>query len=412
MRGLIGHHHSEQPEMPTVRAATRDGSPWHRRGVLVSLAAVILAVAFVAAAWLESGSLIVVAIALPAGVALILRTVSMRVRHQAEILALYRALGRTQRSLGRTVLIRSSWVGALGSFLGTAIALLLATPGGFKAESLAAVPISMGMGIAVTIATAMVATWRVLRQPTPETLRHKAPEAPAANALAIGGLVVIVAGIAAVVSHPGGHLSNVDKTVSLVGVLLIWLGVLLAAPLLAMSVLRPIAWILGVYGGPKFRLAVREATRHPRRTAATASSLITGVCLVCAFAASGLLLGLVLAVAVFDVARTFLLSGMERGHDIGVMRSVGASRPFIMRTVTRENLVIGLCGGILGVVAGLAIGGAVQHIMLSRSIRDVSLPIPALVLMLGTLAAIGTFALWWPTSRAASAELTHHSPRE
>lgn len=391
MRGLTGH------------------SP---RGVLFSLSAVILAVAFVVAAWLESGSLIIVAIALPAGIALIHHTVAMRVSQHAEVLALYRALGRTQRSLGRTVFIRSSWVGALGSFLGTATALLLVAPKGFAKESLAVVPVAMGMGMAVTIATAMLATWRVTTKPPPEALRQNTTETPATRTPLLGGILIIVAGIVAVVSHPGGHLSNVDKTVSLIGVLLIWLGVILAAPLLALSVLKPVAWLLGVYGGPQFRLAVREVTRHPRRTAATASSLITGICLVCAFAASGILLGLVLAVAVFDVARTFVLSGIERGHDIEVMRSVGASRPFIMRTVTRENLVIGLCGGILGVVAGLAIGGAVQHIMLSRSIQDVSLPIPALALMLGTLAVIGTFALWWPTSRAASAEITHHSPRE
>ncbi len=377
-----------------------------RGGALISLTAVILAVSLVSGAWLVSGSLTVVAIALPAGVALIVNTVTMRVRHHAEVLALYRAVGATKRALSRDIIFRSFWVGGLGSLAGTLLSLLVATPGGFGREEWPAIPVAVVMGLAVTMGTAVIASWRVMTRPTTETLRHKEPEARTQVAAVIGAAVT-AAGIAGVLAHPGGYLSTLDRAVSLAGVLLIWLGVILAAPVLSMLVLRPVGWILGVYGGPVYRLAVREALRHPRRTAMTASSLITGICLVCAFAASGTLLGLVLAVAVFDVARTFVLSGVDRGRDIEVMRSVGASRPFVLRTVRRENVLIAACASTLGLAAGLVLGSAMQHVMRNQSFAELTLSVPALLLMLAILATIGAAALWLPTHRAASADIPH-----
>ncbi|WP_394501956.1 hypothetical protein [Nonomuraea sp. JJY05] len=56
---------------------------------------------------------------------------------------------------------------------------------------------------------------------------------------------------------------------------------MLLAPVIVATLLRPLDLRKG---GPAWQLAVRNAARDPRRTAATASALMIGLALVCAFA--------------------------------------------------------------------------------------------------------------------------------
>jgi lysylphosphatidylglycerol synthetase-like protein (DUF2156 family) len=227
-----------------------------------------------------------------------------------------------------------------------------------------------------------------------------ASEPPLRSPRAIAvGVAALAAGIAVVAVHPGGYLSEVDRSWTGLGALLIWCAILVLAPILALGVLRPVAWLLSIYGGRTSRLALRNTVRHPRRTAATTSSLITGVCLVCVFATAGTLAGLVLLVAVFDVTRTIVQSGLDRRSEIDVLRAVGASRPFVWRAIGWEGAVIGVCGGLLGLGVGLVLGDVLQHVLLTQPLPDLALPYPALVPMLLTLLGAAGVAAWWPTHR-------------
>lgn len=71
-------------------------------------------------------------------------------------------------------------------------------------------------------------------------------------------------------------------------------------------------------------------------------------------AAFGLIGIVVLAVAGLGIANALLLSVMERRHEIGVFRSVGASRGDIRLLFLVEAALIGLVGSALGVAAGAA----------------------------------------------------------
>lgn len=97
----------------------------------------------------------------------------------------------------------------------------------------------------------------------------------------------VLAGVAMVAATAGTDLDTTARVVGISGGITGWLGVLLLAPELAAAVLRPVARLLGRFGGPAARLGGRGAVRDPRRTAATSSALLVGLALVCAFATLG-----------------------------------------------------------------------------------------------------------------------------
>lgn len=55
---------------------------------------------------------------------------------------------------------------------------------------------------------------------------------------------------------------------------------------------------------------------------------------------------------------TLMLSVLERRRELGVLRAMGTSRRFLLRTVLTEAAGIGVTGALLG----LAVGAAVQYL--------------------------------------------------
>ncbi|CAN5298167.1 hypothetical protein BH18GEM1_BH18GEM1_20180 [soil metagenome] len=125
-------------------------------------------------------------------------------------------------------------------------------------------------------------------------------------------------------------------------------------------------------------------------------------------AAFGLIGLVVLAVAGVGMANALLLSVMERRHEIGIFRSVGASRADIRLLFLTEAVLIGLMGAVAG-VALAAVASRAADWGLDRALPDLPLlpasffvlswPILLLGLSLGVFVSI--LAAVSPAHRAA-----------
>lgn len=126
-------------------------------------------------------------------------------------------------------------------------------------------------------------------------------------------------------------------------------------------------------------------------------------------AAFGLIGLVVLAVAGLGIANALLLSVMERRHEIGVFRSVGASRGDIRLLFLAEAAVIGLGGAAVGLglaalaarAADLALDAVLPDLpLLPPSFFELSWPILGAGLTLGFLVSV--LAALPPAHRAAA----------
>ena len=73
-----------------------------------------------------------------------------------------------------------------------------------------------------------------------------------------------------------------------------------------------------------------------------------------------------LLVGAVGVMNTVLMSVFERLHDIGVLLAVGWHRGRIVRMILYEALLLGLFGGLLGTIAGVAVVTLLQSLPLLR----------------------------------------------
>jgi len=116
-----------------------------------------------------------------------------------------------------------------------------------------------------------------------------------------------------------------------------------------------------------------------------------------------------LFIASLGIINTMTISLLERTHEIGIMKCVGASNQDIRRIFNFEAIFISLIGSILGILAGLLVGGIfnfILHYMMRRGgvpgemAISVSSPI-FLVAVLIFSVVIGWVAGWYPARKAA-----------
>ncbi|ALG07465.1 ABC transporter permease [Kibdelosporangium phytohabitans] len=238
------------------------------------------------------------AVALLAGMFVIANTFAMLVTQRTRQLALMRAIGATRRQVRRAVLLEAGALGFVGSTLGVAVGigmgllgLVVNAPEG-QSISLTVTPtgilIGYAAGVLVTMVSAYTSARRAASVPPVAALRTDGSFAPRSlRARSITGLAAVAAGVVATALTLRNDLSTTERVVSMGGGIAAWLGVLLLAPALADAVLRPVGRVLSRRGGPATRLGIRNAVRDSRRTAATTSSLMVGLALVCAFATLG-----------------------------------------------------------------------------------------------------------------------------
>ncbi|HTT06063.1 MAG TPA: FtsX-like permease family protein [Steroidobacteraceae bacterium] len=131
--------------------------------------------------------------------------------------------------------------------------------------------------------------------------------------------------------------------------------------------------------------AMSEARREIYRADRTMVQMLTVVCAV------------LLAVTAFGIVGLTSYWVSQRRRQIGIRRTLGATRVAILQYFQTENLVISIAGILVGLA--LALGG---NLWMVDSFSTARLPLAYLVGGVLTMLALGQLAVLWPALRAAS----------
>jgi putative ABC transport system permease protein len=225
---------------------------------------------------------------------LIQNTFRIIVAQRTHELATLRLVGASRRQVMRQVLIEAATVGLVASVLGIGFGVLLARlirrllsfGGSLPATPLELQPrtvlVALVTGLAVTMLSALLPARAASRIPPIAALRRvQAPEGRRPRRMrAIFGLALTIAGIGFLTAGLiGTDLPISDVTFVGIGAGFTFLGVAVVLSAVAGGLTRALGSPLRALGVPG-RMAVDNAGRIPRRTAATASALMVGLALV------------------------------------------------------------------------------------------------------------------------------------
>ncbi|MFE7611713.1 MULTISPECIES: ABC transporter permease [Streptomyces] len=235
-------------------------------------------------------------IALFVGVFLIANTFTMLISQRSREIALMRAIGASRRQVVRSVLAEAGLLGLLSSAIGFALGAGIAVglravldangahfPDGPVVVKPATVLYTLAVGVVVTVLAAWLPSRKAAKIAPVEALNTvEAPLAPRSLVLRNSlGLLVTGVGVAVML-----YLSTFDVAdennllLAMAGSMLTLVGMIILAPLLS----RPLVSLAGLVTTRLFgisgKLAKENALRNPRRTAATASSLMIGLTLI------------------------------------------------------------------------------------------------------------------------------------
>ncbi|MGI6371089.1 MAG: ATP-binding cassette domain-containing protein [Patescibacteria group bacterium] len=116
-----------------------------------------------------------------------------------------------------------------------------------------------------------------------------------------------------------------------------------------------------------------------------------------------------LLVALLGVVNIMTISLIERTHEVGIMKAIGAGNADIGRMFASEASILGLLGGGLGVLMAVAIGAGLNGVLstlmrISGEGQGVALFYTPWGLMVGMVVlsfVVARFAGWYPSRRAA-----------
>ena len=239
-------------------------------------------------------------IALFVGTFIILNTFSMLVARRTRELALLRAIGASKSQITWSVVGEALLLGLLGGFLGILLGIgvalglrkLLGVIGAeLPAGDLVLAPRTIIVGMAVGVIVTVLAAWfparRASQVPPVAAMRDElALPARSLRLRANSGFVLAgVGAVALLVAVVNEDLAG-RLTVAGLGALALLLGVITLAPVFSRG-------LVGAVGAPVTTLgsvgtlAVRNAQRDRRRTAATATAILVGLALVTALGVLG-----------------------------------------------------------------------------------------------------------------------------
>ncbi len=118
----------------------------------------------------------------------------------------------------------------------------------------------------------------------------------------------------------------------------------------------------------------------------------------------GAIAGISLLVGGIGLTNTMLMTILERTHEIGVLRAIGAGRAQIVMLFLIESSILGLLGGL----TGLIVGGAIVHSvamaarqLLRTDLLSIAFDATLIFGSLGFSILLGALAGVWPAWRAA-----------
>ena len=239
--------------------------------------------------------LVFAGIALFVGTFIILNTFSMLVAQRSRELALLRALGATRGQVLRSLIAESFIVGLVGAVLGLALGVAVAfgLQGLFKAigadipsEGLVVLPrtvlVGLVIGVVVTVLAAFAPALRASRIPPMAALREDvALPTRSLRLRAVAGTILLVLGLAAMTAGAVAGGGTGSQYVG-IGVVAALIGAIVLSPAIAGRSVRILGFAFPRVFGTVGSLALQNAERQPRRTAATASALMIGLALVSA----------------------------------------------------------------------------------------------------------------------------------
>ena len=239
-------------------------------------------------------------ISLFVGAFLIANTFSILIGQRTRELALLRALGASRAQVTRSLIGESLATGIVGSIVGLVLgiplaaglyALLKAAGLGLPSSALQILPrtivVSLLAGILITLGSAVGPAIRASRIPPVAAMGEDAVigETTLRRRAVVGG-VLLAGGVLALAVGLFGGLKKPLPVVG-VGAPLTFIGIAVLAPFVAGRIAHALGAPLPLISGITGRLAQTNASRNPRRTAATASALMVGLAVVAGIATLG-----------------------------------------------------------------------------------------------------------------------------
>ncbi|MEU5542529.1 FtsX-like permease family protein [Streptomyces sioyaensis] len=250
----------------------------------------------------EKLPLVFAGVSLFIGSFLIINTFTMLVSRRTREIALLRAIGATRRQVSRSVLLEALLVGlvasAAGFLLGLGIASVLPDILSTEGNTLPQGPLvigprslvaALGVGVGVTVLAAWLPSRRAAKVAPIEAMRttEQPPSAKRSRIRGVAGLALLVLGAGVLVSLSGAKdASEKNLQNAMVGCALLVAALIVLAPVLASPMIRLTGRLTGRFGITG-HLAQQNALRDPRRTAATAATLLISTALVAGLAVIG-----------------------------------------------------------------------------------------------------------------------------
>jgi len=232
-------------------------------------------------------------LAMLVGAFVIYNTFSVIVTQRVRELGLLSAIGATPKQIKRALRYEGLVIGLLGSALGVLVgfgltfafavgltAIGIDLPGSGAKLGLGSALQPILLGTVITVLSVMIPARRAARTEPIEALRASAAEqSPLTRGRVIGSAALLGLGVVALVAGR-------DAKQLGIGALALFVGVIVAGPIIAIGgarLLRPVLSLFGLEG----RLAIDNTARSPKRTAITANALLIGVFLVTLVSVAG-----------------------------------------------------------------------------------------------------------------------------
>ena len=333
-------------------------------------------------------------------------TVATVVAGRTRLIALFRLIGSSARAQRAQIAKEGLIVGLAGAIIG----IVAGTGAAFGLEQYAVATDLMPdtdydyLNVAVVfpavavVLTTWLASWagsrRVLRvrpiqaignahEQDREELGRRRGRNVTALVLVVSGVALLVAGVVWGLSEPYGVL------VGMVGGIVSFTGIVLAAHLVMPPVLRLVGRMLGA--SPAARLAAENAVRQPERSSRMTIGLVVGVTLVTTFSVTmesyramllaaqeahpevyagiddmlnvtiavfTVLIGFSALIAAIGMVNTLSLSVMQRTRELGLLRALGFERSQLRRMIVAESAALTVAATLTGIALGFGYGWA------------------------------------------------------